>query len=81
VPERVWAGAPHHAFRKGFRAGCCEPGRRRMRSTTCKGTSSRGVGAGTRRAVQQPMVAYDLESVVMRVPKSSCAHLNCAIPV
>ena len=47
-------------------------GRRRMRSTIWKGTSSPGAGGGTRRAVQQPMVAYDLGSVVMRVPRPTC---------
>jgi integrase len=64
VPERVWAGAPHHAFRKGFKSGLLRAGAPPDAVDHLQGH----VIGGSRGRYVDPMIAYDLVDVVGRVP-------------
>jgi len=64
VPERVWRGAPHHAFRKGFKSGLLRAGPAPDAVDHLQGH----VISGSRGRYIDPLVAYDLVEVVGRVP-------------
>ena len=64
VPERAWKGAPHHAFRKGFKSGLLRAGAAPDAVDHLQGH----VISGSRGRYIDPMVAYDLVEVVGRVP-------------
>ena len=67
VAERVWRGSPHHALRKGFKSGML-----RAEAPPDAVDHLQGhVISGSRGRYIDPMVAYDLGSVVMRVPAAS----------
>jgi integrase len=69
VPERVWRGSPHHAFRKGFKSGLLRAGAPPDAVDHLQGH----VISGSRGRYIDPMVAYDLVEVVGRVPATSSA--------
>jgi integrase len=69
VPERVWKGAPHHAFRKGFKSGLLRAGAPPDAVDHLQGH----VIGGSRGRYIDPMIAYDLVDVVGRVPATSPA--------
>ncbi len=69
VPERVWRGAPHHAFRKGFKSGLLRAGAPPDAVDHLQGH----VISGSRGRYIDPFVAYDLVEVVGRVPVASSA--------
>jgi len=67
VPERVWFGSPHHAFRKGFKSGLLRAGAApdavdHLQGHVISGSRGRYIDVG---------VAYDLVEVVGRVPHPS----------
>ena len=66
VPEPVWRGAPHHAFRKGFKSGLLRAGAPPDAVDHLQGH----VISGSRGRYIDPMVAYDLVEVVGRVAPS-----------
>ncbi|MEN0066045.1 MAG: tyrosine-type recombinase/integrase [Myxococcota bacterium] len=66
VPERVWRGVPHHAFRKGFKSGLLRAGAAPDAVDHLQGH----VISGSRERYIDPFVAYDLAEVVGRVPVS-----------
>jgi len=66
VPERTWKGAPHHAFRKGFKSGLLRAGAPPDAVDHLQGH----VIGGSRGRYIDPMIAYDLVDVVGRVPRS-----------
>ena len=66
VPERVWRGAPHHAFRKGFKSGLLRAGAAPDAVDHLQGH----VISGSRGRYIDPGVAYDLVEVVGRVSPS-----------
>ena len=66
VPERAWKGAPHHAFRKGFKSGLLRAGAAPDAVDHLQGH----VISGSRGRYIDPLVAYDLVEVVGRVPRS-----------
>ena len=64
VPERVWRGALHHAFRKGFKSGLLRAGAPPDAVDHLQGH----VISGSRGRYIDANVAYDLVAVVGRVP-------------